>query len=395
MGSGTTDDTRVRIGAEGDELKLFSNNVERVRIDSSGNVGINDTTPSYKLDVNGDIRAIGDIRSEGPDGGMIMRSWTASSAFGMIGTSNMSGSEYSLLTDGTNTFISGGSGGAVYLRGGANDTNPEFSVSTTEVQITQDVSGSLGAQLWLRNGVSATNTAAAVTFEVDASTDTTAPNGQIKVVNVNGANSDSIMLFNIWNGSSFVETVKVARAYGYGASGWAFANAAVALDRGWANYPSLTVFNNPSTTEFRIHGANTYYGSYPGTSGSDFSVNLRIDGATYYSSDSRHKTNIVDNPYGLTAINQLQPRKFDRLNSDGNIEDHATDILGFIAQEVMEVIPEAVTYYADEDTPNENGWCRSYSLSESYIVSTLVNAVKELSAQNDALTARIEALETL
>ena len=35
---------------------------EAVRIDHDGNVGINDTTPSYKLDVNGEGRFIGDLR---------------------------------------------------------------------------------------------------------------------------------------------------------------------------------------------------------------------------------------------------------------------------------------------------------------------------------------------
>ena len=34
-------------------------------IDSSGNVGINDSTPSYKLDVTGDINATGDVRIAG------------------------------------------------------------------------------------------------------------------------------------------------------------------------------------------------------------------------------------------------------------------------------------------------------------------------------------------
>ncbi len=33
---------------------------ERMRITSGGNVGIGDTTPSYKLDVNGSIRAVDD-----------------------------------------------------------------------------------------------------------------------------------------------------------------------------------------------------------------------------------------------------------------------------------------------------------------------------------------------
>jgi len=63
MGSGTTDDTRVRIGAEGDDLKLFSNNVERVRIDSSGNVGIGTATPQTPLGVDGDIDVVGNGRS--------------------------------------------------------------------------------------------------------------------------------------------------------------------------------------------------------------------------------------------------------------------------------------------------------------------------------------------
>jgi hypothetical protein len=38
---------------------------ERMRIDSSGNVGIGDTTPSYKLDVTGDINVTGDFRKGG------------------------------------------------------------------------------------------------------------------------------------------------------------------------------------------------------------------------------------------------------------------------------------------------------------------------------------------
>jgi len=40
---------------------------EAMRIDSSGNVGIGDPTPSYKLDVTGDINFTGTLRQNGTE----------------------------------------------------------------------------------------------------------------------------------------------------------------------------------------------------------------------------------------------------------------------------------------------------------------------------------------
>jgi hypothetical protein len=43
-------------------LSFSTNSAERMRIDASGNVGINDASPSYRLDVNGDANLTGVLR---------------------------------------------------------------------------------------------------------------------------------------------------------------------------------------------------------------------------------------------------------------------------------------------------------------------------------------------
>jgi hypothetical protein len=83
--------------------------------------------------INERLRIHGGLEVEGPDGGMVMRYWQANSAYGMIGTANMGSNEYALLTDGVNTFISGGAGGSVHLRGGNNDATPQLVVSNSAI----------------------------------------------------------------------------------------------------------------------------------------------------------------------------------------------------------------------------------------------------------------------
>jgi len=59
--SGSTSDYHVRVGANATSFVAYTNNIERLRIDSSGNVGIGTTAPISKLHVSGSITAGGKI----------------------------------------------------------------------------------------------------------------------------------------------------------------------------------------------------------------------------------------------------------------------------------------------------------------------------------------------
>ena len=102
------------------------------------------------------------------------------------------------------------------------------------------------------------------------------------------------------------------------------------------------------------------------------------------SSDYRLKKNIVSLKNSLEKINTLKPVSYTWIADNGSGE-------GFIAHELQTVIPDAVT--GIKDAVNENGTINPQGVDYSKIVVHLVAAIQELSAKNDALTARIAALE--
>jgi hypothetical protein len=64
---------------------------------------------------------------------------------------------------------------------------------------------------------------------------------------------------------------------------------------------------------------------------------------------------------------------------------------GFIAHELQEVVPDCVT--GEKDAVNEDGSIKPQGIDTSFLVATLTAAIQELSAKNDALEARVAALE--
>jgi hypothetical protein len=168
-------------------------------------------------------------------------------------------------------------------------------------------------------------------------------------------------------------------------------NQRTTYDRSWDNYPSITILNHTDQGpqgEFRIHGAS-------GISGSDFSVTTRCDGGYLTGSDSRRKTNVESISNALEIVKQLDGKKFNIINSSGDLDPMRGDRkqFGLIAQECVNIIPEAVKHYEESDTQNEHGWASAYSIEYDKLTAILINAIKELNVKLDEANEKIKILE--
>jgi len=110
-------------------------------------------------------------------------------------------------------------------------------------------------------------------------------------------------------------------------------------------------------------------------------VNGSVAGTSAYNnlSDVREKENIA---YGiadaLETVKALKPAKFDFKTGEKNK-------IGFIAQDVLPLVPEVITSYKktlEDDTKEER-----LSIQESSLTAVLVAAVQELTAKVEALEA--------
>jgi hypothetical protein len=142
---------------------------------------------------------------------------------------------------------------------------------------------------------------------------------------------------------------------------------------------SGTTFN---VAAFYVNNA-TQYAAYIRGDGTIFAVNPTVQAV----SDSRFKENIVNSTDGLNIVEALRPVRFDF--KEGNGVTAKANQLGFIAQEVKAVFPEAVDVWGESDDP-ENPYL---SLGTSALIPVLVKAIQELKATVDAQAARIAALE--
>jgi hypothetical protein len=142
--------------------------------------------------------------------------------------------------------------------------------------------------------------------------------------------------------------------------------------------PLGTIFAGTSTeNHWEIVNANGMVGAVR-TSGSTTTYNSL--------SDYRTKTNVRPLSNALETISQMKPVKFN-FKADLN-----KDVEGFIAHELHEFAPNAVT--GEKDAVFADGSINPQCIDMSFLVPFLVAGMQELSTENTALKARLDSLES-
>ena len=140
-----------------------------------------------------------------------------------------------------------------------------------------------------------------------------------------------------------------------------------------ANGTLYTHIAGTATSEqFRFYRNNTIVGTIT-TNGSSTSYNT--------SSDYRLKENVVPMEGALDRVDALKPSRFNF------IADAEKTVDGFLAHEVAEVVPDAIS--GEKDAVDEEGNAIYQGIDQSKLVPLLVGAIQELKAEIETLKSQI------
>jgi len=132
--------------------------------------------------------------------------------------------------------------------------------------------------------------------------------------------------------------------------------------------------NAAAQTYLRFMSGNNPIGGVSSTTAGQIQYNT--------TSDARLKENIVDlTSDNVACIDDVNVRVF-----NFKADESKTPVVGFIAQEIVDIIPQCVTVPSDPETG-------VYMMNEMRLIPYLVKAVQDLRRDNQDLRARLAALE--
>ena len=150
------------------------------------------------------------------------------------------------------------------------------------------------------------------------------------------------------------------------------------------------------TSRLYLKESNGYLGI--GTSPSyqlQLSLNSAAKPSSIYwttTSDERVKTNIRQYEKSLEHVVQLNPKLYD-YNGKAGFDPNSVDNIGFIAQDIVDIFPEAVKTYKAKLEETDEKETELYNIDFQAITFAMINSIKELNNKIEQLETRIQTLE--
>jgi hypothetical protein len=375
-----------------------SNNtpLERMRINSTGNVGIGTTSPSWLLVVNKDTNAT----ASGQYPAISVNNPNASgytAYYFHSGSTNKGGIEYSNSTNDFMLFANGAeririvSNGSVLI-GTTTDSGQKFQVNGNG----RFNNNAAGAASLSTSNSNSSDDAAISNLNFDGNRlrlGVLASDSSYGCIGTNGGSTG--LAFVTHNGTSWGERMRLlSGGYVYiNTTSNPLANAtpqlgiiagngtdAISIKHTVDGNNSLNIWQTGTST----HSAIAFY---KGNSQNIQGVISVSTSATSYtsSSDYRLKTNIVPIENGINRLMQLKPSKFNWIESGEESE-------GFIAHELQEIFPYAVIGEKD-DVYTSTGNIKPQSVDYGRITPLLVKAIQELKVELEIAKTEIQTLK--
>src|SRR6056300_611119 len=345
----------VFIGDNNSYIRFQSGDAERMRITSSGEVGIGTSNPETNLHIWNSESG----QTATNVAGLFIENGGNSNSYYVFQTATGVGKSFSITNAGNVGIGTTSPVGKLQIGGTSGNL---LTVGT----LTNSWNGEVAIGVTNGNGV--------IISKVNTANDT----NRVLVFYRDDTNGASIFGYTPSGGSKDIGFQIRANASSYfngGNVGIGTTSPSTKLDVNGV----VTATGGNSTNWNTAYGWGDHSGQYlpinGGTVGGAVTINgaLVVNGTITENSSLRVKENIITSDGHLEKINKLRPVKYNKINSD------KTEI-GLIAEEVEEVYPEFIQY-------DENG--DPIGIHYSRLTASLIGAVKELTKEVEELKSKI------
>jgi len=388
-------------------MTFYTGGSERMRIDTSGNVGIGTASPSQKLQVyTGSATATyGSFGNSANTGGMVIGADTSGWAYAW------------------NTNSAVGVSNSVYGNSSANNTGSALFYTSGSERMRIDSSGNVGIGTNSPSSYGIFSTLGSVSNSASALGAADATVSTILNTSLAAVGNKATQAFNFSYGKSVVAGYYAAfNGAGDIATGLLFgtqlttaggtvermridqngnllvgttssqgkatiqaastASSGVALFVGDSTLTTLMYIRNDGL----IVTGNRATSPYNNTTASAANMYVDTNGVLYRSTSSlRYKENVQDYSNGLADLAKLRPVTFNSKQKESKENPDVHTYAGFIAEEVHDAGLTEFVQYNDQGQPD--------ALAYANMVALLTKSIQELSAKNDALEVRLSQLE--